>query len=283
MDSVLVNVTDEKCPYGCVNGVIFHPRKHRSSACPHCSQVRKDIVYNNSGFKSEETIEKKLGIQERLVGKSEYSFDSIFRINMDRFESASVSYVKGELDKLISDLSLGDLPKYSILFNLGDRVYEENFVNPILIRAYLAGINVTPLLSVYEISTLRRAVESQDYVNADDCNKYSEYLNADLSVVTLDEGITKSGVDLVKGFVFARGRLRKPTVILTHSSLSDILCRWGLEEGYDYSVPRCIQVKYKKKVSSVESNDGNTDSEVSTTKRFTEREFKELTSNRQFL
>lgn len=284
MINEVVSTKDEKCPYGCVNGIVFHPRRHVNIPCPHCSKVRKDVVYNNDNFSSEETIESRLGLQERVVGKSEYSFESIFRVSLDKFEQSSLTHVKDELDRLISDLSLGDLPKYSMLFNLGDKIYEENFVNPLLIRAYLAGISVTPLLSVYDIASLRRAVESLDYGNVEESNLYKDYLYSDLSLVTIDEGITKSGLDLIKGFVFARGRLRKPTVILTHSSMSEILYVWGMsEEGYDYSVPRLIQVKYKKKRDeSSESLLSDTDS-VSTTKVFSKGDFKSMTSNNQFL
>ena len=274
-----LEVYDKDCPYHCTKGILYHPRLHTESVCPYCSKLRQDNVYASKISSSTESVEKLLGIQERVVGKAEYSFDTIFRGGIDKMEPTSLSEVRGELDKLVSDLSLGELPSYSILFNLGPRVFEDNFVNPILIRAYLAGINVAPLLTVHSIASLRRNVESVEYVDEDAVKKYDEYINADLCVVVLDEGITRSGLDLVKGFVYARGRLRKATVLLTHSTLGDIFYAFASEEDYDYCVPKLVRVRFKKKEESLKSSDDI----VSTTTQYTRSGFNSLSSSKDFL
>lgn len=278
-----LEVYDKDCPYHCTRGIIFHPRQHRESVCPHCSQLRKDVVYSSETLTGKETAESVLGLQERVVGKAEYSFDSLFRESLEKFESTSLSQVRAELDGLVSSLSLGDLPKHSMLFNLGSRVFEENFTNPILIRAYLAGLKVAPLLSVHTIAQLRRNVESQDYATDDSIEKYNSYLEADLCVIVLDEGITKSGIDLVEGFVYARGRGRKPTVLLTHSSVRDIMYNFATDDSfYDYCVPKLVSIKYKKRSEEQELPQSNSD-EVSTTRQYSRNDFSALSSNRQFM
>lgn len=279
-----LEVFDKDCPYRCSKGILFHPRSHQESVCPHCSKLRKDVVYSTDISKDKESVETLLGLQERVVGKAEYSFEALFREGLDKFESASLNSVKSDLDKLVSDLSLGDLPKYSMLFNLGSRVFEENFTNPLLVRAYLAGLKVAPLLTVHTIAKLRRSVESQDYATEDLMEKYTMFLEADICVVVLDEGITKSGIDLVQGFVYARGRDRKPTVLLTHSSVSDILYNFATDGDYfDYSVPKLIQVKYKKKSDGAPQGLPNDSVDVSSTPQYSKSSFSALSSNRQFL
>lgn len=278
-----LEVYDKDCPYKCTKGILFHPRSHRESVCPHCSKLRKDVVYS-SDIKDKESVESILGLQERVVGKAEYSFDALFRESLDKFESVSLNSVRSSLDALVSDLSLGDLPKYSMLFNLGSRVFEENFTNPLLVRAYLAGIKVAPLLTVHHLAYLRRSVESQDYATDEIVEKYNMFLDADLCVVVLDEGITKSGIDLVQGFVYARGRCRKPTVLLTHSSVSDILYNFATDGDYfDYSVPKLIQVKYKKKSEEVNKVASVEFDSVSSTPQYSKSSFNALSANKQFL
>lgn len=253
-----LTVYDKDCPYHCSKGILFHPRTHQHIRCPHCSQLRQEAVYNVDTQTNKDSIESKLGLHERLVGKTEYSFESLFRSGTCFMESESLNEVKGYLDSLISELSVGELPKYSMLFNLGARVYEENFVNPILIRAYLSGIDTAPLQTVNSISKMRRSVESQEYSNDELVSAYEKCLEASLCVVVLDEGITKGGINAVSGFVAQRGRLHKPTILLTLSVDSEILFNFATSEGYyDYSVPRLISVKYKKRGSSYEEKPRN--------------------------
>ena len=278
------DLTSEKCPYNCVNGVIFHPRRHVETQCPHCAEMRKSKVYSISASQvDDESIEKKLGIQERVCGKADYSFEALFREGIDKFEPASVTAVKEELDRLVSNLSLNELPSYSMMFNLGSRVFEENFVNPLLVRGYLAGLNVAPLLTVHKIAELRYKSESQDYSISDARDAYSALLEADLCVVALDEGITRSGIDLVKGFVYARGREHKPSVLLTHSSVKELFMNFATEDtDFDYCVPKLVQVRYKKK-GTFRSDESLASDVVSTDVQYSRSSFSALSASRDFM
>lgn len=248
MDSI--EIYDTQCPYNCIKGVLFNPRTHQKTPCPHCAKLRQDTLFSTSMElqPTSEDVEAKLGIKKRLVGKLEYSFDAIFRTGTTYMDSASLSEVKEFTDKLMGGVSLGELPKYSILFNFGPKVYEENFVNPLLLKGYMAGINVAPLLSAYKVAELRRHVESVEYYNEEESKEYLSYLDADLCVIILDEGISKNGVDIVKGFVATRGRGNKPTILLTHSNMRDILYEFATTEDYfDYTYPKLVSVSFRKK------------------------------------
>lgn len=284
-------VYDTDCPYHCTKGILFNPRTHQESRCPHCAKLRQEAVYNMDTQCSGDSIESKLGLQERVVGKTEYSFESIFRKSTSFMESESLAEVKEQLDSLISGLSLGELPKYSMLFNLGARVYEENFVNPILIRAYLGGIDTAPLQTVYSIAKMRRSVESQDYSNDELISAYERCLEASLCVVVLDEGITKGGINAVVGFVSQRGREHKPTILLTLSVDSEILYNFATNEGYyDYSTPKLVSIRYKKQGSYAEDKSKKAEeklkedfSDVSSAPQMSMSDLSMLTSSTSFM
>lgn len=248
MDSL--EIYDKSCPYNCVKGVLFNPRTHQKTPCPHCAKLRQETLFN-SGMEiapSTEDIETKLSLKKRLCGKVEYSFDSIFRTGVSYMDSKSLSDVREFTDKLMGDISLGEVPKYSMLFNFGPKVYEENFVNPLLLKGYMAGIKVAPLLSAYKVAELRRHVESVEYYNEEESKEYLSYLEADLCVIILDEGISKNGVDIVKGFVATRGRESRPTILLTHSNMREILYDFATTEDYfDYTYPKLVSIAFKKK------------------------------------
>lgn len=286
-----LEVYDANCPHHCTKGILFHPRTHQMVRCPHCAKLRQEAVYSMDAQCDGGSIESKLGLQERVVGKTEYSFESIFRRGTSLLESDSLSDVKEQLDSLISGLSLGELPKYSMLFNLGARVYEENFVNPILIRAYLGGIDTAPLQTVYSIAKMRRSAESQNYSDDKEISDYERCLEASLCVVVLDEGITRYGIDSVEGFVAQRGRVHKPTILLTLSTDSEILYNFATSEGdYDYSTPKLVTVRYKKqgsyaeeKAKKVEEKSKEDFSAVSSAPQMSMSDLSMLTSSTSFM
>lgn len=283
-----LKVFDVNCPYHCAKGVLFNPRTHKASRCPHCAQLRQEEVYDRLSSVDNTPVEQKLGLQERVCSKTEYSFDSLFRGSVNLLEESSLSDVKQQLDDLVSLVSLGDLPKYSMFFNLGSRVYEQNFVNPILIRAYLAGIEVAPLQTVYSIAKMRRSVESQNYEEKELVEEYENCLNASLCVVVIDEGVTKSGADSIKGFVYQRGRLGKPTILLTLSNATCVVYDFPTsEDDYDYCVPKMISVKYKKSGTASQERKAEEEKavaeEVSTSPQISMFDLNKMTSNSSFM
>ena len=138
---------------------------------------------------------------------------------------------------------------------------------------------------------MRRAVESQEYGNEELISSYERCLEASLCVVVLDEGITKSGINSIVGFVSQRGRERKPTILLTLSLDSEIMYNFATNEGdYDYATPKLISVRYKKrgscaddKLKKEEEKSKNGFTDVSSAPQISMSDLSMLTSSSSFM
>lgn len=231
------------CPNNCVDGWIFNPYKKQKVECEYCKAKRVESV------ESGDAIEKLKLPKNYTNGR--FVPETVFPEYMSKYlDESSVNEVKAHMKGLIDDIILGVLPKYSIMYNLGAKVIEGNFLNPLVLKGYIAGLKMTPIIDTATLCHIRNNFEN-NYQGEDDEIKFEELLSADLCVVSIDAGTSTKGVLAVKGLMQLRAKREKPTIILTHLWTKDIhnLCNED-SENFMYSLATLISVKYIKQVNS---------------------------------
>lgn len=193
------------CPNHCTNGWVVNPYTHKRVRYEHC--LNKVLEEAQSGELSE-----RLNLPVSYVN-GEFKPEAVF--TDEGMEKDSVEEVLGVMRKLVGDVSIGELPDHSMLFNLGKRVYENNFLNPLVYKACLAGVDCLPVLTSLDITIARHRYE-EGIPARDGELTFDRMLSAGLGVVTIDAGETRNGVLGVKGFMQLRARKGNPTIILTH-------------------------------------------------------------------
>lgn len=228
----------EDCPYGCVDGKIFNSGLKRVEDCPYCAEKRKKAVQEVSSTE-EKNIFDELKINEYYRGL-DYTFDNVL-INEGYLVEDSLKEVKDSLDLVYGNLSIGEIPNETLMYNLGGKANVFAFVYPFMLRAYKFGFSITPLLGNTDIVNAVYNLE-HDYTR-----EYTDYIERDLSVVLLSSGITYLGVRAVKGYVQDRAMRGKATIIFSQGVVEKHILNLVSETGNGgLHLARLISVRYVK-------------------------------------
>lgn len=243
-------VSFEDCPNKCVDGYYVDPYTHRRRKCLYCAEKRKQLVKNEVELDSTKSINERLHIPETFVGYGEFNMDTVLsaseRVNMTE---ESISEVSQILQSLIEQISVGVVPSYSMLFNLGKQSHSDNFINAYLVRAYMEGMSVAPYITASVLYGLRRLMldESskplQSFIKTTgyDGVDYADYIERDICVIEVDNGCTYEEIASVQGLMQLRSKWGRPTLVFTNVLPSQVKClnsmgEQRLDYGYYYSV-----------------------------------------------
>lgn len=195
------------CPNHCNNGWIIDPYRKKREPCPYCKGKRQEEVSSGD-------VLSKLNLPKNFTN-SKFEPRAVFPDYMfKQLSDESVTDVCNQMQELINMVTLGKTPDYSMLYNLGAKVIEGNFVNPLVLKAYLAGIKVVPVLDITTLCVLRNKYEN-DYTQDDEFT-FKDYIDADLCVVSIDAGASYKGVLSAKGLMQLRAKYDKSTIFITH-------------------------------------------------------------------
>ena len=216
-DSIL---SFEDCPNKCIDGMYVDPYRHKRVKCEFCAEKRKNTVRNSLNIKGvDKTIHEVLNFPKSFVGYGDFEISTVIPDASKKFMTeASVKTVMDKLQSMIYDISAGVHTSFSIMFNLGKRAYDENFVYSYLFRAYENGFTVAPYTSAYELHLLRLDAENGI---SDARKKYDTLLSSQVCVLVIDAGATNSSILSVKGLMQLRAYRGLSTIIMTNS--------WGRE------------------------------------------------------
>lgn len=258
LNSNLISFKD--CPNKCVDGKIVDPYQHKKIPCPYCAEKREkfakcDVTDRLSG----KTLSEILDLPVSYTG-SEFNEDLVIpefaRKNMI---PESVDCVLKKLRELITDITIGTIPDHSVMFNLGKKSNEVNFIYPYLIKGYIAGKTLVPLVNAIDICRLRMIYEgSLSSADSDKTYTYKDLLTKDLCVIVIDAGATLTSINAVKGVLQLRAQKNKPTLIFTNSwikGVKDICCDFDYKS---YNLATLFSIEYKnngKELDEIVSNE----------------------------
>ena len=231
------------CPYGCVKGKLFNPYTKVSTPCPHCSEKREEVATGKLKDDDNKELYTYLKIPKSLWG-IQFDKDKILPPSVQRYLTAdSVKEVFDALCNLKSKLSVGEPPSYSMMFNLGREVNLVPLVYPLLMQSYIGGLLTAPLVTSSDLCALKVRYKSEPKPNNLQWGDwYSDYLDADVCVVSIDSGLTDYEQGVVKSLLYNRALQERATILITNS--------WGrVIKPLEASVDE--EVKYLAKVISV--------------------------------
>lgn len=227
------------CPYNCDDGYIINPYTHRKEVCPHCLAVRRKEVRQGDHM-------DKLKLPPSLTGGNFVPDAVILKDELKILEPESVIEVIDRMKSLISDAALGVAPDESILFNLGRRAVDANFIAPFMTKAYMGGLSITPLLTGLDILQSRHALDYREEDKLGDIPKFPELLDKQVCVISIDAGTTREEILAVKGLLQLRGRKNLPTIIITHVWNPMVLSMCSEVELKGFDIATLYQVVYTK-------------------------------------
>lgn len=247
------------CPNHCVGGKIFDPYTHMERVCEYCSKKRSTVVRRDLKDKQTgKTIAELLKLPISFAGK-EYQADTLVPTFARKdLNEDSLNKVLTELRDLLNKISVGTLPEHSLLFNLGKKVCENNYIYPFLLRAYKAGLTTAPMLSSIELMHMRSQYE-EGYDS-----EFKDYLEKQVCVVVIDAGANYKEIMAVKGLMQLRANRELPTIIFTgywQKYLFDLI---GDDSHESFNLARLISVEYKDEEKNKDEESPN---KVSTTPR----------------
>ena len=240
------------CPYGCVDGKIFNTGLKALEDCPYCKEKRESLVKeNNDSDKSSYDIDlyKELNIPEYYRG-IDYSLESAIP-NVNKLSEESVDNIDSFLVEIYNRLNLKQVLSYSVLINLGASGNIFAFIYPYMLKAYKNGMTVAPLISNIDIADsivkLERGFD----------NNYLDWLKCDISIVTIQGGVTHTGVATVRGYMQERAKRGKSTIIFTNAKIDmymmGLLCSENNESCLHLA--RYISVEYISKKNNENTED----------------------------
>lgn len=200
------------CPNRCVDGYYVNPYTHKRIKCEYCANKRRETVQQNMKLEDGESINEKLNLPKSYQGYGSFDINQIIpEYSSKVMEKESVEQVGALLESLLQKISVGDVSEFSVLFNLGKKAFENNFIYAYLVRAYIAGLKVSPFITAYELYELREGHENS--LNAD--RKYEDFIKSDVCVVTIDAGSNTREILCVKGLMQLRANYSRSTLIFT--------------------------------------------------------------------
>ena len=200
----------EECPYGCnASAKILDVDTGTMKDCPYCSSKRKTLMKEGVAIEDStgqvEDLWKVLGIPQRYI-TDKFVYDSVIAEHERRWlEEESLERQQEEIEGIIDELLLNELPEYSLCIGLpiGGRV--ENVIYPILATAYKNGFSIAKCISSaqYGRMVLKQSDELEDY------------FTKDIVVILINEGASYGDISMVKGLLQTRGLSGLPTILVT--------------------------------------------------------------------
>lgn len=247
-----MGVSFPDCPNKCIDGFYINPYQHRRIKCAYCEEKRRQAVTTNSSVnKDNEKINEVLNLPSSFVGYGNFEFSQVLPdYAVKVMEPESVEMVGEKLASLIKNISVGEVSEDSLLFNLGKKAFENNFIYVYLVRAYIAGLKVSPFISSYELNELRNG--SKSIMDLD--IKYSDFIKTDVCVVSIDAGATSHEILAVKGLMQIRAQYSKSTIVFTNA-WNGVVMDMCTEDGKgSRSLALLYSIEYNKKYLEREKN-----------------------------
>ena len=236
-------LTFKDCPNHCKNGKIFDFATHTETECEYCADKRRRMV--QEGLTDEEygSVNKILKLPKTFRGytlKADDLFNN-FADGLLEYTDQSVADAKEEINKLLTNISAGIQPNYSLALQLPHLFNEYDFIATLLIRSYIAGFVTAPMITSIDLVNLRREYENGKTERADGLT-YNYFINADTVVVYLDNGVTSQGLNAVFGFTNLRSTKYKPTIIIAKTK---ILKKENFSLNPDYKFYKIVEFEKK--------------------------------------
>lgn len=268
-------MSQQTCPYNCKNGKVMNRVTRKMETCPHCAELRAKQARGEEVCEDGTYIYDYLKVPERYTGLA-FSMDLVIppKFQQTRLIPESIDEVDIVLKSLINDVTLGEVPNRTYLFNLGECADISAFAFPFLIKAYKAGLKVAPLVTSLDLQRLRVKLERSfdlDYtpitVLEHYGDNYDDYLDADVCIVVLDAGATMRDLNAVRGLIDNRADKGRATLVFTYAYFDRLfaLCTHGDE--LSLRLATLIQVRYQKRENG-SSNRGTNSSQQQPTLSF---------------
>lgn len=240
----------EDCPNHCKNGEIFDRKLKKKIPCPYCAEKRRELVEKGIAI-SDEGILSSLSY---LLGVESEYMKAIFNYNMlipeaERIyiEKESLENQKKISEELYSDLTLGNIPKNSFCFGLGNKGRVDKFAYPMLAKAYQSGLNVSKFLSCDDYNRMKLEMSSE----------VNDLFTSDFVIMLISDGANKADIAAAKGLMQTRGLRGKPTIFVTTWSIeacSMLLGYWN-DPSLLLALPSFVEYRSNKKGHSRYIND----------------------------
>lgn len=241
----MVGVSFKDCPNKCRDGYFIDPYKHKRIPCSYCSSKREQVV--KKGLQDKDThksITELLNLPNSFSGINFDADTVIPNFMLKKLEEGSVLEVKEKLRSLIQDISVGVLPITSLMFNLGSKASENNFICPYLLRAYNSGKSVVPMLSLPELCELRNNMELG--IKTDELS-YADLVSREVCIIVIDTGATKGSINAVKGLMQLRANKELSTIIFTNAWGYSVLELCSEDDYESKNLATLYSVKYNEK------------------------------------
>ena len=244
-----IRVSFPDCPHKCNDGVLYNPYTGVKVPCPYCEEKRKEQVRNAQIKSDGKSVYEILKIERLLTGE-DFNMTQLIseKYASSALEETSVAEVEKTLRELLSDVTIGEYPKRSLMFNFGSKAHSEYFIVPYMLKAYENGIKVAPLIDAIDLQRLRYSYENMEDSLFKDLSwgeDYKDYLTADIVFVRIDAGASKICVNTVKGLMQLRSYKSKPTFIVTDKWSYDVQALINEDETDCLNLATLISVKYK--------------------------------------
>lgn len=262
-------VSFKDCPNHCVDGKIVDPYKHKKIPCPYCAEKRLQFAKGDLTDKSSgKTISELLDLPTSFMG-NEFNEETVIPdFARKSIKQETLDNVLRKMRELITDISIGNIPSCSIMFNLGKKSNEANFIYPYLIKGYVSGRTLVPLVNLIDLCQLRLQYEGSSYsLNIGKNYNYNDLVTRDICVVVIDAGATYTSLQAVKGLMQLRAQKLKPTVIFTNSWNNYVrdMCSENGFECYNLATLYSVEYEFDGKSDEPKSLDEKIESQISPT------------------
>lgn len=251
-------ISFDDCPNKCKDGKIFDPFKKTGSKwkpCPYCAEKRKEYASSDlKDAKTGKTLSETLNLPRSYTG-NEFNEDLVLpAFARKQLKPDTVDGVLTKLRQLMTDISIGSLPEESLMFNLGIKSNEVNFVYPYLVKGYINNLKVSPLIN--PIDLCRARLEYEGSISDDSVGySYRDLVESDVCVVVIDAGAVRSSILGVKGLMQLRAQKLKPTIIFTNK-WDKYITDMCSEDGYSsYNLATLYTVEYKDNIRLATNSD----------------------------
>lgn len=228
---------EERCPNNCVNGYYINPYTHKKEVCQYCLEKRRKEANTAE-------ITEKLNLPPSLCGGN-FTPDAIISDTAKKhMDLQSVKDVLDVCKKLIQDVSIGELPTESIMFNFGSKCKDNNFIAPFMRRAYSGGLTLTRVLTSLDIIKSRRAYSTG--IEDDSVEDYEDILSKQVCMIIIDAGTSYDEILAIKGVMQLRGLRNLPTIMVTHAWNKGVSQLYNEDIDKMYSLATLYSIKYLK-------------------------------------
>lgn len=228
---------EDKCPNGCIDGYYVDPYTHKKVICQHCLEKRRKEANTAD-------IQEKLNLPPSLCG-SNYAPEAIIPPNARKhLEEESVKAVLAKCQEVLQNLSIGELPTESMLFNFGAKCKDNNFVAPLMRKAYASGLSLTRVLTPIDIMKSRRCYSQG--IKDEDAVDYEEILSKQVCVIIIDAGTMYEELLAIKGVMQLRGLRNLPTILVTHLWNKSVAQLFSEDNESLYNLATLYSIQYNK-------------------------------------